>query len=60
MLIETARYELPPEDITLLGYIHAPWEKKLKIKNYPERPLIERDKARTLQAYKFSKEAMNT
>jgi len=35
--------------------IHAPWEKNLKIKGYPERPIIERDKDRTLQAYKESK-----
>jgi deoxyribodipyrimidine photo-lyase len=35
--------------------IHAPWEKKLKIKDYPEQPIIERDKNRTLQAYKESK-----
>ena len=37
--------------------IHAPWEKGIKIKGYPERPIIERDKERTLQAYKRSKEA---
>jgi deoxyribodipyrimidine photo-lyase len=36
-------------------YIHAPWEKGIKIKGYPERPIIERDKDRTLQAYKESK-----
>ena len=35
--------------------IHAPWEKKLKVKGYPESPLIERDRDRTLQAYKHSK-----
>jgi deoxyribodipyrimidine photo-lyase len=35
--------------------IHAPWEKGIKIKGYPERPIIERDKDRTLQAYKESK-----
>jgi deoxyribodipyrimidine photo-lyase len=40
--------------------IHAPWEKKLKIKDYPEQPLVERDKDRTLQAYKLSKEAMKS
>ncbi len=36
--------------------IHAPWEKGIKVKGYPERPIIERDKDRTLQAYKLSKE----
>ena len=35
--------------------IHAPWEKGIKIKGYPERPIIERNKDRTLQAYKESK-----
>jgi deoxyribodipyrimidine photo-lyase len=37
--------------------IHAPWENGIKIKGYPERPIVERDKERTLQAYKFAKEA---
>jgi len=36
--------------------IHAPWEKGIKVKGYPERPIIERDKDRTLRAYKLSKE----
>ncbi len=36
--------------------IHAPWEKGIKLKGYPERPIVERDKERTLQAYKLSKE----
>jgi deoxyribodipyrimidine photo-lyase len=40
--------------------IHAPWEKHLKIKNYPAQPIIERNKDRTLQAYKFSKEALKS
>jgi deoxyribodipyrimidine photo-lyase len=35
--------------------IHAPWEKGIKVKGYPERPIVERDKDRTLQAYKLSK-----
>jgi deoxyribodipyrimidine photo-lyase len=39
--------------------IHAPWEKGIKIKDYPEHPIIERDKERTLQAYKLSKKEMN-
>ncbi|MBK9923861.1 MAG: deoxyribodipyrimidine photo-lyase [Anaerolineales bacterium] len=38
--------------------IHAPWEKGIKVKDYPERPIIERDKDRTLQAYKLSKESI--
>ncbi len=36
--------------------IHAPWEKGIKVKGYPARPIIERDKERTLRAYKLSKE----
>jgi deoxyribodipyrimidine photo-lyase len=36
--------------------IHAPWEKGLKVKGYPERPIVERDKERTLRTYKLSKE----
>lgn len=36
--------------------IHAPWEKGIKVKGYPEQPIIERDKERTLRAYKISKE----
>ncbi len=39
--------------------IHAPWEKGIKVKRYPEQPIIERDKERTLQAYKLSKEVMD-
>ena len=35
--------------------IHAPWQKGLKIEGYPERPIIERDKERTLLAYQVSK-----
>lgn len=37
-------------------YVHAPWESGIKIKNYPEKPIVERDKERTLLAYKLSKE----
>lgn len=40
--------------------IHAPWEKGLKIKGYPEKPIGERDKDRTLQAYKESKSFSGT
>ncbi|MEP7137500.1 MAG: deoxyribodipyrimidine photo-lyase [Chloroflexota bacterium] len=40
--------------------IHAPWEKDIKAKGYPEKPIIERDKERTLKAYKFSKESQRS
>jgi deoxyribodipyrimidine photo-lyase len=40
--------------------IHGPWEKGIKINGYPERPIIERDKDRTLRAYKFSKESQKS
>jgi hypothetical protein len=30
--------------------------KPIKVNGYPERPMIERDKERTLQAYQLSKE----
>ena len=40
--------------------IHAPWEAGMKIKGYPEKPIIERDKERTLLAYKLSKEEIRT
>jgi deoxyribodipyrimidine photo-lyase len=36
--------------------IHAPWQNGIRVKGYPERPVIERDKERTLQAYKASRE----
>lgn len=36
--------------------IHAPWEKGITVRGYPERPIVERDKERTLQAYRLSKE----
>jgi deoxyribodipyrimidine photo-lyase len=36
--------------------IHAPWEKGIRVSNYPERPIVERDKERTLRAYQLSKE----
>ncbi|GAB4461620.1 MAG: deoxyribodipyrimidine photo-lyase [Anaerolineales bacterium] len=35
--------------------IHAPWEKGIQVKGYPARPIIERDKERTLAAYAISK-----
>ena len=37
--------------------IHAPWERGLNVKGYPQRPIVERDKERTLTAYRLSKEA---
>jgi deoxyribodipyrimidine photo-lyase len=40
--------------------IHAPWEKGIKVKGYPERPIVERDKERTLRVYKLSKERMKS
>lgn len=36
--------------------IHAPWQNGIRLKGYPERPIIERDKERTLQAYQASRE----
>lgn len=38
--------------------IHAPWEKGIKAQGYPEKPVVERDKERTLQAYKLAKESI--
>ncbi|HSG44060.1 MAG TPA: deoxyribodipyrimidine photo-lyase [Anaerolineales bacterium] len=40
--------------------IHAPWEKSIKVNGYPEKPIIERDKDRTMQAYKLSKEKIGS
>ncbi len=40
--------------------IHAPWEKGIKVKGYPGQPIIERDKDRTLLAYRASKESIKT
>lgn len=37
--------------------IHAPWEKGIQVKGYPKKPIVERDKERTLIAYRSSKEA---
>jgi len=39
-------------------HIHAPWEYGIEVNDYPARPIIERDKERTLQAYKLSKEVV--
>jgi deoxyribodipyrimidine photo-lyase len=38
--------------------IHAPWEAGIKVKGYPERPIVERDKERTLLVYQQSKQRM--
>jgi len=38
--------------------IHAPWKSGLKVKGYPEHPIVERDKERTLLAYRQSKQKM--
>ena len=40
--------------------IHAPWEKGITMQGYPPRPIVERNKERTLQAYALSKELINT
>jgi deoxyribodipyrimidine photo-lyase len=39
--------------------IHAPWEKGIQVKGYPPRPIVERDKERTLRAYLESKREWN-
>jgi deoxyribodipyrimidine photo-lyase len=38
--------------------IHAPWENGIAVKGYPREPIIERDKERTLLAYKQSKQRL--
>lgn len=40
--------------------IHASWENGIKVKGYPEQPIIERDKERTLREYKLSKEEIRS
>ena len=35
--------------------IYAPWEKAIQVKGYPAKPIAERNKERTLQAYQASK-----
>ena len=35
--------------------VHAPWERCIKVRGYPEHPIVERDKDRMLRAYKISK-----
>jgi deoxyribodipyrimidine photo-lyase len=36
--------------------IHAPWQHNVKGNGYPERPIVERNKERTMMAYRLSKE----
>jgi deoxyribodipyrimidine photo-lyase len=38
--------------------IHAPWEYGITIRGYPARPIVERDKERTLMAYRLAKEGV--
>ncbi|MGB8982735.1 MAG: deoxyribodipyrimidine photo-lyase [Anaerolineales bacterium] len=40
--------------------IHAPWKKGIQVKGYPEKPIVEPNKARTMQAYQLAKEAART
>jgi deoxyribodipyrimidine photo-lyase len=37
--------------------IHAPWEKGIQVKGYPTQPIAERNRERTLLAYRSAKEA---
>ena len=39
--------------------IHAPWKKRIKVNGYPERPIVEGNKERTLRAYRISKERIS-
>jgi deoxyribodipyrimidine photo-lyase len=36
--------------------IHIPWERGIQVRGYPERPIVDRDKERTLLAYRSSKD----
>lgn len=40
--------------------IHAPWERGIRVKGYPEKPIVERDRDRTMQAYQRAKENAQT
>jgi deoxyribodipyrimidine photo-lyase len=40
--------------------IHAPWKKGIQVQGYPATPIVERNRARTLQAYKLAKEEIRT
>jgi deoxyribodipyrimidine photo-lyase len=35
--------------------IHAPWQKGVRVRGYPAKPLVERDQERTILAYRVSK-----
>jgi deoxyribodipyrimidine photo-lyase len=39
--------------------IHAPWEKGIQVKGYPAKPIVARDKERTLLAYRLSTEQVH-
>jgi deoxyribodipyrimidine photo-lyase len=36
--------------------IHAPWQRGVRVRGYPAKPLVERDPERTILAYRVSKE----
>ena len=38
--------------------IHAPWEHRINVKDYPEKPIAQGDRERTLQSYRLSKEGI--
>jgi deoxyribodipyrimidine photo-lyase len=40
--------------------IHAPWEKGIRVKGYPNGPIVARDKEATLLAYKLAKNKLET
>jgi deoxyribodipyrimidine photo-lyase len=40
--------------------VHTPWENGIKVKGYPEKPIVEHDKERTLRVYRLSKEEIKT
>ncbi|NJN79944.1 MAG: deoxyribodipyrimidine photo-lyase [Anaerolineales bacterium] len=42
--------------------IHAPWKYEIRLKDYPEQPIVDREivKERTLKAYHYSKEKIKT
>jgi len=40
--------------------IHASWEKGIKVPGYPAKPIVERNKERTLRAYQIAKEIAQT
>ena len=38
--------------------IHAPWERGITVSGYPAKPIVERDKNRTILAYQLSREKL--